>query len=149
MSTTFTSIWARVDLLHFWEISREHQTNILGLLLPSLPLELPTSPVRLFGFDSQLTVETTPPQSRLPGDYPVTPLDLISFPAISSLSASSASWNQYQSGPQLVQFPARNNVVQEVVVILDPTRLGQVSRLKAPHLPKKAEIISNLDPFWK
>jgi hypothetical protein len=33
-------------------------------------------------------------------------------------------------------------------VILDPTRL-QVSRLKAPLLSEKAEIISNLDPFWE
>jgi hypothetical protein len=34
-------------------------------------------------------------------------------------------------------------------VILDPTRLGQVSRLKAPVLSEKAEIISNLRPFWE
>lgn len=39
-------------------------------------------PVRLFGLDSQLTVETTfTPQSRLPRDHLVTLLDLISFPS--------------------------------------------------------------------
>lgn len=34
-------------------------------------------------------------------------------------------------------------------MLLDPNRLGQVSRLKALLLSEKAEIISNLAPFGK